>query len=200
MSRILDEQLSAFLDGELPPEEVDLLLARLDRDPARRATLGRYAMIGECIRTGAAAPAALEVADRVRCALAADASATPVAVAARGSRMGWVGGAVAASLAVVALLLTAPGIWQDATPLRSAQPEAALLAARDDAGLEPLTDVNAIASHRLGPRAAARLTSYLMAHGEYANAISRSNFDSRLVSARAERASWRQAEEAADAR
>jgi len=200
MSKILDEQLSAFLDGELPPEEVDLLLARLDRDPARRATLGRYAMIGECIRTGAAAPAALDVADRVRSALAADADAAPVAVAARGSRMGWVGGAVAASLALVALLLTAPDIWQEATPSRSAQPEPALLAARDDAGLEPLADVNAIASHRLGPRAAARLTSYLMAHGEYANAISRSNFDSRLVSARAERASWRQAGEAADAR
>lgn len=200
MSKILDEQLSAFLDGELPPEEVDLLLARLDRDPARRATLGRYAMIGECIRTGAAAPAALDVADRVRTALAAEADAAPVPATARGSRMGWVGGALAASLAVVALLLTAPGIWQGASPLQPAQPGAVLLAARDDAGLEPLADVNAIASHRLGPRAAARLTSYLMAHGEYASTISRSNFDSRLVSARAERASWRQAEETADAR
>lgn len=200
MSKILDEQLSAFLDGELPPEDVDLLLARLDRDPARRATLGRYAMIGECIRTGAAAPAALDVADRVRSALAAEGGPAPAPAAARGTALGWVGGALAASLAAAALLLTAPGIWQDTTQLRPDQPGALAMAARDSTGPEPLADVNAIASHRLGPRAAARLTGYLMAHGEYASAISRSNFDSRLVSARAERASWRQAEDPADAR
>ena len=50
----------------------------------------------------------------------------------------------------------------------------------------------AAANHRLNPGAAARLTGYLVAHGQYTNQLSRSTFDSHLVTARAERASWRQ--------
>ena len=41
MSQILEEQLSAFLDGELAPDEMELLLARLEREPGRRARVGR---------------------------------------------------------------------------------------------------------------------------------------------------------------
>ena len=37
MSEILNQQLSALLDGELPPEQTELLLKRLSREPERRA-------------------------------------------------------------------------------------------------------------------------------------------------------------------
>ena len=41
-------------------------------------------------------------------------------------------------------------------------------------------------NHRLTPGAAARLTSYLVAHGQYTNQLSRSTLDSHLVAARAD--------------
>ena len=50
MSERLHEQLSALLDGELPAGEAELLLARLQRDPALRATLARYTLTGDAIR------------------------------------------------------------------------------------------------------------------------------------------------------
>jgi negative regulator of sigma E activity len=50
MSERLNEQLSALLDGELPAGEAELLLARLQRDPALRATLARYTLSGDAIR------------------------------------------------------------------------------------------------------------------------------------------------------
>lgn len=60
MSDRLHEQLSALLDGELPAGEAELLLARLQRDPALRATLARYTLAGDALRI-----AALESAPQV---------------------------------------------------------------------------------------------------------------------------------------
>jgi len=194
MGKVLEEQLSALLDGELPAEEIDLLLARLDRDPGRRATLGRYAMIGECIRTGTAVPGALGVAERVRAALATEAAPVPERRRLPGRARGWMAGALAASVALVAVLRIVPGV-----PAPAAQAVAGAPALAQAAGLEPLAEVSTVASRRLAPQAATRLTGYLLAHGEYASVISRGNFDSRLVSARAERASWRQPEDRPDA-
>ena len=50
MTDRLHEQLSAFLDGELPAAEAQLLLARLERDPLLRATLTRYTLAGDALR------------------------------------------------------------------------------------------------------------------------------------------------------
>lgn len=60
MSERLHEQLSALLDGELPAGEAELLLARLQRDPALRATLARYTLTGDAIRV-ASLQAAVQV-------------------------------------------------------------------------------------------------------------------------------------------
>ena len=43
VTRSIEEQLSAFMDGELPEEELQLLVRRLERDEEHRATLARYA-------------------------------------------------------------------------------------------------------------------------------------------------------------
>lgn len=48
----IDEQLSAFADGELSRGEAELLLARLARDPALRARWEHYHTIGEALRGG----------------------------------------------------------------------------------------------------------------------------------------------------
>ena len=50
MSEQIREQVSAFLDGELPNPETELLLKRLTRDGELRESFGRYALIGEAIR------------------------------------------------------------------------------------------------------------------------------------------------------
>jgi negative regulator of sigma E activity len=193
MSQILEQQLSAFLDGELPAAELDLLLARLDRDPAQRATLARYAMIGECVRSGGATPVALGIAERVRTALLTDAQAGAQTVRPLPSAWGgWLAGGVAAAIAIVAVMLAGPDLGSVRKP-QEVQQNSVTLRLMD----EPLTAITAPANHRLSPRAAARLTSYLVAHGQYASQLSRSTFDSHLVTARAERASWRQAQDPA---
>ena len=58
VTRHIEEQLSAFLDGELPQEELDLLVRRLERDETYRATLDRYALIGGALRNDIAADSA----------------------------------------------------------------------------------------------------------------------------------------------
>jgi len=198
MSEILDEQLSAFLDGELPPEELDLVLTRLDRDATHRARLGRYALIGECLRTGSAQPAALQLAERVRAQLAeAPVEEGRSGVRASGSSWSWLklAGAAAAA-ATVALLVAQPGAWQGAGEAQLAGRGPAQTAGR----VEEISTVSSALARRLDPRSAARLTGYLVAHGEYANQFSRNTLDSHLVTARAERAAWRQAQGPADVR
>ncbi len=196
MSQILEEQMSAFLDGELPPEEVELLLARIDREPERRATLARYAMVGECVRSGSASVQALVVAEQVRAALIAEeTSGKAVTFAASGARRGWMTGGIAAAAVVVALLIAGPDAWRPDTGTASDLGSISL-----DAADESLPAIQTFANYRLNPRAAARLTGYLVAHGQYANQLSRSTFDSHLVSARAERANWRQFQDADDGR
>ncbi len=68
-------QLSALFDGELPPEQAGMVIRRALRDPGMRATWGRYALIGACVRgdpIGSALPQS-DVAARVRARLAAEA-------------------------------------------------------------------------------------------------------------------------------
>ena len=50
MSDQIREQVSAFLDGELPNSETELLLKRLTRDAELRESFGRFALIGEACR------------------------------------------------------------------------------------------------------------------------------------------------------
>jgi negative regulator of sigma E activity len=186
MNHTFDEQMSAFLDGELPREELDLLVAQLDRDDARRAALARYAMIGECIRTGTGRVEALDIASRVRAELARGA-APPAAVRPRRAPAWrrWMPGALAAAAALAAVLVGVPLALQ--VPVNDVAPVAAIAGVAE----QPLASITPAATKRLSPRAAARLTGYLMAHGPYTNQLSRNAFDSHLVSARAERASWR---------
>lgn len=188
MSLKSEEQLSAFLDGELPPREMELLLARLDREPGQRDALARYAMIGEVIRTGRGRVEALGIAGHVRLQLEREAreQAAAAAVPASPGRAGWMPGAIAATVALVAVLAGVPYLLQGqgGGPAQGA----AQLAALNE---EPLASITPDTARRLNPKAAARLTGYLVAHGQYANQLSRNTFDSHLVSARAERASWR---------
>lgn len=109
-------QLSALFDGELPAEQAGMVIRRALKDPAMRAAWGRYALIGACLRgdpLGGTQPES-DIAGRVRARLAAEPehneveAPTPAAAAVRrGSLLarGATGGAIAASVALVSLLV-----------------------------------------------------------------------------------------------
>jgi negative regulator of sigma E activity len=69
MPDIVAEQMSAWLDDELPDAELELLMARLERSPAAHGQLARYGLIGAALRGGPPAPDASQLAERVRRAL-----------------------------------------------------------------------------------------------------------------------------------
>ena len=70
MTDRIKEQLSTFLDGELPEPETALLLKRLERDDELRGALSRYSLIGAVLRGDGDVPAARQVAARVSAAIA----------------------------------------------------------------------------------------------------------------------------------
>ncbi|AXK72307.1 hypothetical protein DWG18_08435 [Lysobacter sp. TY2-98] len=108
------ESLSALHDGELAGEARLFALRRLSHDAGWKDDCGRWQLIGDAMRRQAPIAAPAGLAARVRDAVAAEASAlAPVPTVAtvatptprRPVRM-WVGGALAASLALVAVVAT----------------------------------------------------------------------------------------------
>jgi sigma-E factor negative regulatory protein RseA len=102
------EQLSSLMDGEITPDAARFLVRRLAADDGLRETWSRYHLIRDCLQQQDGALAAVELGQRVRGALAEEPGQT-----AAGRRGGWfrpaVGTAIAASVALAAVLVIAPG-------------------------------------------------------------------------------------------
>jgi sigma-E factor negative regulatory protein RseA len=175
MSEQIREQVSAFLDGELPNSETELLLKRLTRTGELRESFGRYALIGEAIRGASRAYLTQGFAGRVN--LAIDGEPIPAGGHARHARASrwwrpFAGTAVAAGVAAVAVVAfhqraDAPALRpastlaaQNAVPLRSAAPREAI------SYTVPATSPAAAAS--VGP---GRLTNYVFAHSRYSSGL-----------------------------
>src|SRR3981189_2243498 len=138
MSEQIREQVSAFLDGELPNSETDLLWKRLTRDGVLRESFGRYALIGEAVRGTSRGLLTRGFSGRVN--LAIDGELIPAnehLPPARGPRW-WrpiAGAAVAASVAAVAVV----ALQQRAVAptLRSSTPLAARISAPTQSAAVP---------------------------------------------------------------
>ncbi len=107
MSEQIREQVSAFLDGELPNSETELLLKRLTRDAELRESFGRYALIGESLRGDSSARLSQGFTARVNRAIDGGPPASIIQGAPSSRRIWWrpvAGAAVAAGVAVVAVL------------------------------------------------------------------------------------------------
>lgn len=91
----LKEQLSAWLDGELPLDEARFLQRRLEHDPALRAQFERWQLASACLRGQAVQPMPHDFPARVQAALGPAAPAR--------ARWPWAAG-VAAAVLVAALL------------------------------------------------------------------------------------------------
>jgi len=100
------EQLSALMDGELPHDELRFLLRRFDGDAPLTQRWARYQVARAVLRRQGAVRIRADFADVLMQRLASEA----VPAVARGPRvLRWLGGgAIAASVAVLALVLTRP--------------------------------------------------------------------------------------------
>ena len=177
MSDQIREQISAFLDGELPAAESELLMKRLLRDPELRDSFGRYALIGEAVRGSRHMSLGRDFGAAVNSAI--DAGAQPAASrdAGAGARR-WLrplaGGALAASVALVAVIAlqqrtgtgTAPTLA--AVSVRAAQPAAPAVAKAEE-GLYTTPLPN---GGPQSPIAGARLANYVIAHSQYSSVLS----------------------------
>jgi sigma-E factor negative regulatory protein RseA len=165
MSEQIREQVSAFLDGELPASETELLLKRLTRDGELRESFGRYALIGEAVRGAGPHVLTRGFASRVNLAIDGEPVQATGLAHARAARW-WrplAGVTVAAGVATVAIIALqqraiSPGV-QAALPSASAPREA-------------LSYTVPAASNEAPPTIApARLTKYVFAHSKYSSGL-----------------------------
>jgi sigma-E factor negative regulatory protein RseA len=203
MSEQILEQVSAFLDGELPASETELLLKRLTRDAGLRESFGRYALFGECLRGGAHARLSQGFAARVNRAIDGEPA---VAHPQSGRRAAWwrplAGAAVAAGVAAVAVVALqqraidpaarAPSTAQSAaTPRAPAAPDSSLApdarfahtGAVAATGGEALSyTVPAMVADASAALPAARLTNYVFAHSKYSSVLGQNDVLNDLLS------------------
>lgn len=110
------EVLCALFDGELQGDEARFALKRLGHDVQWREAVGRWQLYGDVLRGQSAGLAAGGFAERVSLAIARESAPQQVAPAKLPvHRRGWIGGALAASVAVVALFITRPFTDEPAT-------------------------------------------------------------------------------------
>jgi len=176
MTRIIDEQLSALLDGELPAEQESLLLRRLEREPASLEKLARFGLIGELVRDPSTQTSAMAIRERVARKIAAEEAANrPTAAPSPSSSvsLGVVGAGIAASIALLVMMNLAdrPG---------STRVSGGGLVAQST--LPEHTDVMAMDS--------TRLTRYLVSHAQYSNSASRQLADSHIAMAAVMPVAW----------
>jgi sigma-E factor negative regulatory protein RseA len=176
MTDSVNEQLSACLDGELPPAELDLLLKRLERDPELRDAVGRYAAIGEGLRNAKPAVASRSFADKVMSAVSQEPTVAhrrvrlPPAFVRSLRPIAGIG--VAATVAAVAIFSVqrvgvAPG---PVAANQTAAAPAAIVAQSDGDAASYIVPTNTTQSAFVP---ATRLTNYVVAHSEYSSPLAR---------------------------
>jgi len=174
MNDALKMQISAFVDGELPDSEAELLTRRLGRDAELRQQVERYLEIGRLMRGERTVAGAGGISARVSAALESEAPLAATAGASPGPA--WMkpvaGVAIAASVAVLALM----GLGQlDTSDTGQPVPTAAI--AVDDGGsyTEPT------ASDAVPGRPGDRLLQFYRSHGQTAGELGTNGILSELV-------------------
>jgi sigma-E factor negative regulatory protein RseA len=184
MSEQIREQVSAFLDGELPNSETELLLKRMTRDVDLRESFGRYALIGESRGAGGGARATQGVTGRdftTRVNRAIDGEPLVASIQATGTHTPrwwrpFAGAAVAAGVAAVAVL----ALQQRAVPTRTALPVTTQnLGGSPKEALSYTVPATVAEAPALMPRA--RLTNYVFAHSKYSSVLGQENVLSGLL-------------------
>lgn len=105
MNDALKMQISAFVDGELPENESELLLRRLSQDVSLRQQVAQYLAIGRLMRRDHDVPGISDLRDRIAAALGEEPIQHPARTEVSRSKFTRpaIGAAIAASVAVLAL-------------------------------------------------------------------------------------------------
>ena len=189
MSEQIREQVSAFLDGELPNSETELLLKRLMRDAELRESFGRYALIGECLRGGTHVRLSQSFAGRVNRAIDGE-PLVAVPQSAPSRSIGWwrpfAGAAVAAGVAAVAVVAlqqraVAPTV-RAALPVTAQNVTSAQSAAMAKPKEALSYTVPAAMPDAPATLPAARLTNYVFAHSKYSSVMGQNDVLNDLLS------------------
>jgi sigma-E factor negative regulatory protein RseA len=169
MTDRIREQMSALLDGELPGDEMGLLVRRLERDEQLRRAFGNYVLAGEALRSPSGPLASASFAAKVSAAIDAGTAEVPRVRPARPATVRWarpaIATAVAASAAVVAVLLVKPAMQETAVVAGGAVQQAQ----------RALASLPITAESSPTPAHSQRLAGYLVAHSQFAGAIGRRN-------------------------
>lgn len=177
MNDALREQISAYADGELPEQEAELLLRRLEQDKSLRDLLASHMAVGRAMRSEPEVSGIGNLRDRISTALADEkpfnlGAKTPVA---NRYVKPFAGVAIAASVAVLALVG-----FQQTTDSNVRTPTAGATAVAQVNNELAVYTVPAPATESGTP--SGRLQSYYVRHGESALASGVNGIRSRLVS------------------
>ncbi len=182
MTDRIKEQLSAFLDGELPEPESALLLKRLERDLDLRGALSRYSLIGAVLRSDGDTPAARQVAARVSAAIAREPLRRPVPARLVRPLAGLGIAAAVAGLAVVLLqqwtVQPEPGPSLAARVPDTATALTVLVAAAPEPAPSYTTPP---AAEDAGSLPAAQFANFLVAHSGYASPLAQRSVVAGLI-------------------
>ena len=182
MTEQINDQISAFIDNELPADESALLARRFERDSEARSRAMRYTLIGAALRGELLEPHPSVLRQRVAAALS---GATPgVATSRRRSlRLGApllrIG--IAAAVAIVAI-----GTLRSLNDVALPSSEGASLATRPLLARDaPELPSYVVPEDTDQARAVApiTLTTYLMHHSGYASGLTRTSVSSNVVGA-----------------
>jgi len=177
MNDALKMQISAFVDGELPENESELLLRRLSQDAPLRAQVARFLQIGRLIRREREIPRMDELRKRIAMALGEQPDETPVRPEQSRRRLlkPAAGFAIAASVAVVALIglrqADIPGAVEPAGQTAASQASTE----RVEGYTEPLPE------EVLRSRPGDMLTQYYLSHGATSGDLGANGILTRLV-------------------
>jgi sigma-E factor negative regulatory protein RseA len=187
MTEQINDQISAFIDDELPEEESAFLLRRMERDPDARGQALRYTMIGSALRNELIGPDPAILRRRLAVALtgAPLPAARPAARQPSPYARPLLGFGIAASVAVAAIFGLRAMNDARVAPAVPAAGSLAASAPRPESRLLPPTPASDVVPQDvstapvLAPQI--RLTNYLMHHGEYASRLSRTSVHSNVV-------------------
>ncbi len=176
MNDALKMQISAFVDGELPATEAELLIRRLAQDAKLREQADAYMTIGRLMRGERSAAGADGLRQRI--AEAVEAESELATVAASWSENRWVrsvaGVAIAASVAMLALI----GVGQFESGVEAQDPASVASTLATDS--LPVYTEPAVAEV-LADRPSDRLMQYYLSHGATSGELGANGILSRLV-------------------
>jgi sigma-E factor negative regulatory protein RseA len=163
MSEKTREHISSLMDGEIDAESSRFLLRRLGSDEELCATWARYHLVRDCLRHGEGGLYGRDLCQRVNRVLERE----PAVPGGAGRALRWLrpvaGGAIAAGVALMAVLLVDPGRPQAPgapAAVAQSQPAAGFVTPNGLNGL-PASRAASLAS---SPASGTRINHYLLRH------------------------------------